>query len=135
MPQSRSIPTKDGFSLCMLTATLIPTLTLTLTLFRTQEFCAPWKRKRDEEAEKQLEAATALAQHKQRQIQEEEEALAARAAQAALRAGGELGMSPSSRSGHGAASSMRGLGCKREGKVEEATGLEEGQGGGVLRVC
>eukprot|EP00752_Nemacystus_decipiens_P017246 g15450.t1 len=78
-----------------------------------EEFCAPWKRKRDEEAEKQLEAATALAQQKQREAREEEEALAARAEKAALRTGGELGMGG------------------MEGKGEMETGLEEGQGGNI----
>lgn len=101
---------------------------------QSQEFCAPWKRKRDEEAEKQVEAATALAQQKQRLIEEEEEASAARAEQPALRAAGGKGegAAPLARSGHGAIS-MGGLGGKGEREEEgEPTVLEEGRRGVLL---
>lgn len=61
-------------------------------MLERQEFCAPWKRKRGEEAEKQLEAATALAEAKQEHKQAQE-ALAAEALaeQAALGGGGGAG--------------------------------------------
>ncbi|CBJ25798.1 1-acyl-sn-glycerol-3-phosphate acyltransferase [Ectocarpus siliculosus] len=59
-----------------------------------EEFCAPWKRKRDEEAEKQSRAAMFLAEQREEQKQaehEKQEALAVRATVAYTAPGGGKG--------------------------------------------